>query len=145
MTPVTQRSKFIATALSQMGVPYVWAAKGSVGGFKAFDCSGLVTWAFHQSGGPDWRADKNCQHLWDECRPATQMRGGTLVLYGAPGRPTHVMIAVGELVVFGASGGGSQTTSIGIAQASGAKVQPKENYMYRPDCLGFRELPFTDE
>ena len=33
-------------ALSRIGCPYVWAAEGP----DAFDCSGLVTWAYRQVG-----------------------------------------------------------------------------------------------
>lgn len=33
-------------ALTRLGAPYAWAAAGP----DAFDCSGLVVWAFHQAG-----------------------------------------------------------------------------------------------
>ena len=36
----------VNAALSRLGAPYVWAATGP----DAFDCSGLVVWAFHQAG-----------------------------------------------------------------------------------------------
>ncbi|WP_434301741.1 NlpC/P60 family protein [Corallococcus exiguus] len=41
-----------------MHSPYRWGAKGQrvpADGPRLFDCSGLVTWALNQVGGPDWR------------------------------------------------------------------------------------------
>lgn len=36
----------VNAALTRVGAPYAWAAAGP----DAFDCSGLVVWAFHQAG-----------------------------------------------------------------------------------------------
>lgn len=36
----------VDAALTRLGAPYAWAAAGP----DAFDCSGLVVWAFHQAG-----------------------------------------------------------------------------------------------
>jgi cell wall-associated NlpC family hydrolase len=36
----------VDAALTRVGAPYAWAAAGP----DAFDCSGLVMWAFHQAG-----------------------------------------------------------------------------------------------
>jgi len=36
----------VNAALTRLGAPYAWAATGP----DAFDCSGLVVWAFHQAG-----------------------------------------------------------------------------------------------
>ncbi|MGI9125888.1 MAG: NlpC/P60 family protein [Mycobacterium sp.] len=36
----------VNAALTRVGAPYAWAAAGP----DAFDCSGLVMWAFHQAG-----------------------------------------------------------------------------------------------
>ena len=36
----------VDAAMSRMGAPYAWGAAGP----DAFDCSGLVVWAFHQAG-----------------------------------------------------------------------------------------------
>ena len=36
----------VNAALTRIGAPYAWAATGP----DAFDCSGLVVWAFHQAG-----------------------------------------------------------------------------------------------
>jgi cell wall-associated NlpC family hydrolase len=36
----------VSAALTKVGAPYAWAATGP----DAFDCSGLVVWAFRQAG-----------------------------------------------------------------------------------------------
>ncbi|WP_375758757.1 hypothetical protein [Corallococcus exercitus] len=68
----SQRAAFLALVLAQRHSPYRWNAKGqraSVNSPRLFDCSGLVTWAFHQVGWRDWRADYNTDRLWAECAP----------------------------------------------------------------------------
>jgi len=130
--------------LEQIGAPYLWGAKGDLVhpyGLRAFDCSGLVTWALMRAGGPDWRATHNTDRLWAEGVPVEAPQPGTLVLYGAAGDPSHVMLYVGAGVVVGASGGGRNTTSISLAQDSGARVKTFVTQHYRPDLLGYREVP----
>lgn len=142
----TPRARFLALCVEQMGAPYVWGSKGLVAGsIRTFDCSGLVTWALLKVGGPDWRAFHNTDRLWAECVPTDTPRAGTLALYGPAGDPNHVMVHLGEGVVLGASGGGSKTRSVGDAYAQGAAVKVKPHHTYRPDFLGWRELPFLLE
>jgi murein DD-endopeptidase len=140
-----KRAAFLLKVLEQMGQPYLWGAKGKpVGeGQRAFDCSGLVTWCLQEVGGPDWRAMYNTDRLWDLCTPTDTPIAGTLVLYGLRNDPSHVMIHVGAGVVIGASGGSSLTTSLEIAAAHGAKVKAFGRIAYRPDVLGYRELPLA--
>lgn len=46
-TPVSSKGAIaVKAALTRLGDPYVWAAAGP----HAFDCSGLVVWAFQQAG-----------------------------------------------------------------------------------------------
>lgn len=157
----SQRAAFLQLVLAQMHSPYRWGAKGqrvATDGPRLFDCSGLVTWAFLQVGGPDWRATHNTDRLWDVCAPVeseAQLLPGDLVLYGragvttADGRPVtrpdpeHVMVYVGAGVVVGASGGGSKTLTLADAAAAGAHVKTYPRIAYRSDVLGFRRLPFT--
>lgn len=40
------RAIVVDAALTRQGAPYAWGAEGP----DAFDCSGLVVWAFHQAG-----------------------------------------------------------------------------------------------
>ena len=44
--PVGSYDSVVGYAMSRIGCPYVWAAEGPA----AFDCSGLVTWAYRQVG-----------------------------------------------------------------------------------------------
>lgn len=143
----------LTVALGKLGCPYVWGAKGAT----QFDCSGLVTWAILQLGGPDWRADHNTTKLFspgvlepllpelerafatgipDEIARHLALPAGTLVFYGPPGGINHVMIAVGDGRVFGACGGGSGT----LVPTAGASVQFRSNVAYRPGVRGFRTL-----
>ncbi|WP_368671424.1 C40 family peptidase [Corallococcus exiguus] len=145
----SQRAAFLALVLAQMHAPYRWGAKGtpvSKDGPRLFDCSGLVTWAFNQVGGKDWRATHNTDRLWAECAPvasAADLLPGDLVLYGKAGDPDHVMVHVGAGVVVGASGGGSKTLTLEDAARADAKVKAFTRVAYRPDLLGFRRLPFV--
>ncbi|MDV6296963.1 C40 family peptidase [Rhodococcus aetherivorans] len=45
-SPSTHGARALAAAESKIGAPYVWAAAGP----DAFDCSGLVQWAYQQVG-----------------------------------------------------------------------------------------------
>ncbi|NRD68711.1 C40 family peptidase [Corallococcus exiguus] len=157
----SQRAAFLQLLLAQMHAPYRWGAKGqrvSADGPRLFDCSGLVTWAFHQVGGKDWRATHNTDRLWAECAPVASVADlmpGDLVLYGRAGHttlhgspptdvdPNHVMVHVGAGVVVGASGGGSKTLTLEDAARADAKVKSFTRVAYRPDVLGFRRLPFV--
>lgn len=138
------RARFVAAVLEQMHAPYLWGAKGRVvrPGLRAFDCSGLVTWAFLQVGGPDWRIHHNTDRLLAECAPTETLQPGTLILYGPKGDASHVMVHVGGGVVVGASGGGSRTLTLADAEGSGARVKAFASVDYRPDRIAFRELPF---
>jgi cell wall-associated NlpC family hydrolase len=46
LSPAATRGSALATALAQLGKPYVWGAAGP----SAFDCSGLTSFAFKQAG-----------------------------------------------------------------------------------------------
>ncbi|QSQ19307.1 C40 family peptidase [Pyxidicoccus parkwayensis] len=148
--PTSQRAAFLALVLQQMHAPYRWNAKGTrdaTTGQRLFDCSGLVTWALREVGGPDWRATHNTDRLWAECRPVdfAELLPGDLVLYhraGAPEDAEHVMVHVGGGVVVGASGGGRATQTLADAQLHDAKVKAFPHFAYRADVMGFRRLPF---
>jgi cell wall-associated NlpC family hydrolase len=148
----SQRAAFLALVLSQMHAPYRWNAKGTrdaTTGQRLFDCSGLVTWALREVGGPDWRATHNTDRLWAACAPllpAGELLPGDLVLYhraGAPEDAEHVMVHVGGGVVVGASGGGRATLTLADAMQHDAKVKAYAHLDYRTGRMGFRRLPFT--
>lgn len=150
--PASMRARFLSAVLAQVGSPYGWGRKGekidSQQGLqlRRFDCSGLVTWAFREVGGPDWRAMFNTDRLLRECRAVLEPRPGTLALYGPRADDaSHVMVYVGAGVVVGASGGDSSTVTLEDAVRQGARVKPFPVVEYRRDFIGYRELPFADE
>jgi murein DD-endopeptidase len=134
---VTDAMGFLLQCSTAEGKPYVWGAKGP----DAFDCSGLVTWALHECGGPDWRNSHNSARLFAELAPVEKPQEGDLAFYGQPGRVTHVMVCWGDGRVYGACGGDSTTTSVEMAKLRKAKVQYRAKADYRPGFLGFRRLP----
>jgi cell wall-associated NlpC family hydrolase len=99
-------SAVLASAKSQLGVPYVWG--GETAG-EGFDCSGLVQWAFDQEGYvlPDGSPmPRTSQAQWDATRqwqvPLDQLQPGDLVFFvgggdgGSMTAPGHVGIYAGN-------------------------------------------------
>lgn len=79
----------ISAAMSKMGAPYVWAA----GGPGAFDCSGLVMWAYAQAGIslPHY---SGAQYAMTTRISRAQLQPGDLVFWGGAGSE-HVAIYIG--------------------------------------------------
>ena len=90
-----QLTTILQAALSRRGLPYVWGAAGP----QAFDCSGLVEWAFAQSGVsmPRVAAD---QALAGPQVPVADLAPGDLLFYRTdptdPGYVSHVAIYLGN-------------------------------------------------
>ncbi|WP_223786011.1 NlpC/P60 family protein [Myxococcus sp. AS-1-15] len=146
-----QRNAFVVAVLSQMHEPYRWGGKGerdSATNQRVFDCSGLVTWALREVGGPDWRYSHNTDVLLAQCLAVPkeeELLPGDLVLYhrkGAPLDAEHVMVHVGGGVVVGASGGGSTTRTLADATKANACVKVFGSLDYRARRMGLRRLPF---
>jgi peptidoglycan DL-endopeptidase CwlO len=84
-------------ALSRLGCPYVWGAKGPSG----FDCSGLTQWAWRQSG-VQLGGDTYAQLLQGVAVLPGQVRAGDLIFpldaFGEGGRsgPGHVQLAISD-------------------------------------------------
>lgn len=89
--PSSAASRAVAYARSRIGAPYVWGAAGP----KAFDCSGLVQWAYRQAG---VSLDRTTYQLVNAGIPVSrsQIREGDLILcnWSAPRTPEHVMLAI---------------------------------------------------
>lgn len=96
--------KAVRAALSKVGVPYVWGAKGP----SRFDCSGLTLWAWQQAGvilGPD---------TYTQVRqgvpvPPGQVQAGDLIFPTRSFRgrgPGHVQLAISPTQVVEAPGRG---------------------------------------
>lgn len=75
--------------MGKMGAPYVWAA----GGPGAFDCSGLVMWAYAQAGIslPHY---SGAQYAMTTRISRAQLQPGDLVFWGGAGSE-HVAIYIG--------------------------------------------------
>jgi cell wall-associated NlpC family hydrolase len=130
---MSKRDDFLKVIRTREDCPYIWAAKGP----DNFDCSGLVTWGFKESGGPDMRLNYNADRLFNLLEETETPRPGDLCFYGHKGHASHVMVYIGPLV-YGATGGNSGTHTA----VSHAKVQYRSGVNYRPDLLGYRKLPF---
>jgi cell wall-associated NlpC family hydrolase len=120
------RESLLRLALKLQGIPYIWGGATVQG----FDCSGFVVWLFQVFGllpSGDWTANGLSKTFpQDTANP----QPGDLVFFGPdPSAITHVMVYAGEFngerQVVGASGGGSKTTTVEIANAIGAKVKMK--------------------
>ncbi len=90
-----QLTAALRAAESRRGLPYVWGAAGPT----AFDCSGLVQWAFAQAGVsmPRVAAD---QARVGPAVPVSQLQPGDLLFYHTdptdPGYISHVAIYLGN-------------------------------------------------
>ena len=150
----------IAAALGYLGAPYVWKGKGwflwsptrfvpHAFGSPVFDCSGLVTVALREAGGPDLTGTHNAQAMFDQFPVASDPAArGVLRFYGQRvmgSKPTtvphvtHVAICMGpvggKVEVLEAAGGDSRTTS--PKPGACVRVGPE----LRRDYLGSRVLP----
>lgn len=85
----SKASGAISAALSKVGSPYVWGAAGP----NAFDCSGLVAWAYAQVGVslPHY---SGAQYNVTTRISAAQLQPGDLVFWGGGGSE-HVAIYMG--------------------------------------------------
>ena len=92
-TAATTALVAVHTALSQLGVPYVWG--GETPG-TAFDCSGLVQWAYRTAG---ITIPRTTQTQWADLPHldrTSPLEPGDLVYYGPDGAPTHVGMYLGD-------------------------------------------------
>lgn len=80
----------VRAALSRLGAPYVWGARGP----NRFDCSGLVQWAYAQAGVPIRRTTYE-QIVDGLAVPRSQVRPGDLVFPHSG----HVQMAIGRGLV----------------------------------------------
>ncbi|WP_051343249.1 C40 family peptidase [Pseudonocardia spinosispora] len=79
----------LRNAATKLGKPYVWGAKGP----NAFDCSGLMQWAFKQAG-IKIPPNSSAQARYGTAVPVSQMKPGDMVFYYSP--VTHVGMYLGN-------------------------------------------------
>jgi peptidoglycan DL-endopeptidase CwlO len=108
----------IQAALSRIGSPYSWGASGP----SAFDCSGLVMWAFQQAG---ISLPHSSQALAQGGQPVSpdQMQPGDLVTYYSDA--SHVAIYIGDGMMVHASTYG---TPVRVAPVDNAPIHNIRRY-----------------
>ena len=103
----------LAKAMTKAGSPYVWAAEGP----NAFDCSGLVTWAYREAAGraiphsanDQFNAVKSAGHLTTDI---SKLKPGDLVFWNYDGgQIDHVAFYLGNNQIFHAA-----TEGVGVVQ-----------------------------
>lgn len=96
--PGITASQAVELASTRVGTPYVWGATGP----SAFDCSGLVVWAYSRGGSQPPRTAQQ-QFQWARPVPPGQVRIGDLAFYqntySSSDRITHVGIYAGDGLV----------------------------------------------
>ncbi len=95
LAPDTAAGIAVSAALTRQGLPYVWGAVGP----DAFDCSGLMLWAWEQAGITIPRVSAAQAGL--PTVPLAELQPGDLVTYYSP--VTHVGMYVGMGLVLHAS------------------------------------------
>ncbi|HET6736583.1 peptidoglycan hydrolase RipC [Mycobacterium sp.] len=112
------RAVAIQAALSRIGSPYSWGGSGP----SAFDCSGLVMWAFQQQG---ISLPHSSQALASGGQPVdtSQMQPGDLVTYYSDA--SHVGIYIGDGMMVHASTYG---TPVRVAPVNNAPIHNVRRY-----------------
>jgi cell wall-associated NlpC family hydrolase len=108
----------VQAALSRIGSPYSWGASGP----NAFDCSGLVMWAFQQAG---ISLPHSSQALAHGGQPVdlSQMQPGDVVTYY--GDASHVALYIGDGMMVHASTYG---TPVRVAPVGNAPIYNVRRY-----------------
>ena len=115
-----KKKKFLHTALSQQGDPYVWGAEGP----NAFDCSGLVQYSAREAGISDMPRTSEEQYHATMSHPVApkDLQPGDLIFPNAEfngGNPGHVMIYAGNGQVVEAPQTGDHVKVIGLSEVGG--------------------------
>jgi cell wall-associated NlpC family hydrolase len=108
----------VQAALTRIGSPYSWGAAGP----SAFDCSGLVMWAFGQAG---VNLPHSSQALAQGGQPVSmdQMQPGDLITYYSDA--SHVAIYIGDGMMVHASTYG---TPVRVAPVDNAPIHNVRRY-----------------
>jgi cell wall-associated NlpC family hydrolase len=83
------RTMAMQKALSKVGAKYRWGASGP----NAFDCSGLVTWAYRTSGKSLPRSSKDMSRVGTPVSKGDLQPGDLVFFYSGP---SHVGIYIGN-------------------------------------------------
>jgi cell wall-associated NlpC family hydrolase len=108
----TQLITALRAAESRRGLPYVWGAAGPA----AFDCSGLVQWAFAQAG--------------------ISLPRTSFAQYGVGSPVASSQVQAGDLVFFDTAGGGASHDGIAVS-ATEAVSATTHGVMTHPIFSGY--------
>jgi cell wall-associated NlpC family hydrolase len=93
LDPGPNGTKVLSRAMSKIGVPYVWGGTGP----DAFDCSGLMQWAYKQVGVRLPRTSRAQSHVGTSVSKG-DLRPGDLVFYYSPVSHVGMYIGNGKIV-----------------------------------------------
>ncbi|CAL9296948.1 MULTISPECIES: C40 family peptidase [Streptomyces] len=90
--PTAEGGRAVRYAVRQLGKPYEWGAEGP----RSYDCSGLTSQAWAESGTP---IPRTSQEQWEQLKriPLSELRPGDLVVYFP--EATHVALYLGDGMV----------------------------------------------
>ena len=86
----------IRTAMSQIGLPYVWGGDGPTHGDAGFDCSGLTTFSYAAARVGLPRTAHTQYYKGPHVPPGAALQPGDLVFYGTPAKVHHVGMYLGD-------------------------------------------------
>lgn len=86
----------VTSAMTQIGLPYVWGGNGPRSGDAGFDCSGLTTFAYATAGVALPRTAHTQFYAGPHLAGGTALQPGDLVFYGTPSRVHHVGMFIGQ-------------------------------------------------
>lgn len=116
--PAAAAATALAYAQSQLGVPYLWG--GEVPG-QAFDCSGLVQWAYAQAGVTLPRTAQAQFDAGPGLPPAAPLLPGDLIFFGSSSAAVyHVGIYAGDATMIDAPHAGADVRIEPFVDAIGA-------------------------
>jgi len=96
---VAARQTAVSTAMAQLGKPYRWGATGP----SAFDCSGLVSYAF-AAAGKDVPRTSSAQATAGTAVSRSDLQPGDLVFFYSPVSHVGIYIGDGQIVHASTSG-----------------------------------------
>jgi cell wall-associated NlpC family hydrolase len=132
--PANTGERALAAALAQWGKPYLFGAVGP----DAFDCSGLVQWAYRQAG---VLAPRTAQQQFDWARPlaAADLRPGDLIFFTRTSSATSDRIT--QVGIY--AGGGQMVVAPQAGEV--VRLESVDSPYWRAHVAGFGRPPLPAE
>lgn len=142
---MSARERFVEFVKAQMGIPVLWGQKGP----GAYDCSGLVTRAILEAGGPDLTKTHNADRLANETRPLLETEkpiAGDLVFFDRDQNDIeeHVAVYVAEDEIIDAEGATPRIMTLAEAVKRNARVRTHGVLRYRSGFKGVHRNTYVD-